>query len=101
MPVGAQPVAFFVANAVGAILYVLAASHGGWAIPEERAAGIYATTGEPFIWARNIFPIVAVFLVINITWTIMLARRKWKGGGFWLLAAVLWLGALAVDFAHH
>ncbi len=32
MSVGAQPIAFFVANVVGAGLYVFAASRGGWAI---------------------------------------------------------------------
>jgi hypothetical protein len=45
-----QSIALLGLNVVGAILYVVAASYGGWAIPQERAAGIYTTIGEPFIW---------------------------------------------------
>jgi hypothetical protein len=99
--VGTQPIAFLVANLVGAILYVFAASRGGWAIPAERAAGIYTTTGEPFVWFLNILPIVAIFIVLNLVWTIILVRRHWSGGRFWLLAAVAWIVAIVIDFGHH
>ena len=74
----------------------------GLAIPEARAAGIHTTTGEPFVWFLSILPIVATFLVINVGWgAVILARWQRKGGLFWLLAAVVWLGAIAIDFAHH
>ena len=102
MSFGAQSMALLTSNVIGAILYVFAASRGGWAIPEERAAGIYTTTGEPFVWFSSILPIVAIFLIINIAWgTLILVRRQWKGGQFWLLAAVVWLAAVVIDFAHH
>jgi hypothetical protein len=101
MSVGPQLIAFLVANVVGATLYVFAASRGSWAIPEERAAGINTTTGEPFVWVLSILPIVAMFLVINLAWTIILARRHWSGRRFLLLAAVVWLAAIVIDFAHH
>jgi hypothetical protein len=65
--VGTQPIALLGANVVGAILYVFAASRGGWAIPAERAAGIFSVTGEPFVWFTAIVPIVAIFFVINVT----------------------------------
>jgi hypothetical protein len=99
--VAAQPIAMFVANVVGAMLYVFAASRGGWAIPAERAAGIHTTTGEPLVWFLSILPIVLIFIVINVAWTIILGRRLWSGGRFWLMAAVVWLGAIVIDFAHH
>ena len=50
-----RAVLLLIANFFGAVLYVFAASRGGWAITAERAAGIYATTAEPMIWAFNIF----------------------------------------------
>lgn len=101
MSVGTQSIALFVANVIGAILYVFAASRGGWANPVERAEGIYTTTGEPLVWFINILPIVVIFFILNVAWTIILTRRQWRGGRFWLLAAVVWLAAIAIDFAHH
>jgi hypothetical protein len=96
----AQSTALLGLNVVGAILYVVAASRGGWAISQERAVRIHTTTGEPFIWFFSILPIVATFFVINVAWgAVILSRRR--GGLFWLLAAVVWLGAVVIDFAHH
>jgi hypothetical protein len=95
-PVVTQSRAFLLANVAGAILYVFAASRGGW-----RAEGIDSTTGEPFVWFGNILPIVAIFLVINVSWTVMLARRHWSGGRLGLMAAAVWLAAIVIDFAHH
>ena len=101
MSVESQQKSLVFANVVGAILYMLAASRGGWAIPAEREAGIHSVTGEPFIWFMSILPIVAVFFVINVVWVVILARRRWVGGRFWLLAAVIWTVAIVIDFAHH
>jgi uncharacterized membrane protein len=76
-------------------IYVFAASRGGWAIPQERTAGINTTTGEPFIWFSSIAPVVTVFIVINVAWMIILSRRRWSGGRYWLLAAGVWVAAIA------
>jgi hypothetical protein len=102
MSFNASSIALLLLNVVGSIFYVVAASRGGWAIPDERAAGIQTMTGEPFIWFLSILPIVTTFSVINVAWgAAILARRQYKGGPFWLLAAVVWLGAVVIDFAHH
>jgi hypothetical protein len=101
MSAGKRSKVLFVANVIGAALYVFAASRGGWAIPAERAAGIYSITGEPFVWFIAILPIVAVFSVVNVTWTVFLMRHSWKGVRVWILAGVVWLLAIAIDFAHH
>jgi len=86
-------------NVVGACVYVSRASFS-WAIPEER--GLVPITGEPFVWFAGIFPVDAVFFVLNSIWgTVILVRRHWLSGRFWLLAAVFWLIAISVDFAHH
>ena len=42
-------VVLLTANVVGAVIYVVAASHGGWVIPQERAAGVHSVTGEPIV----------------------------------------------------
>jgi hypothetical protein len=96
----AQSMALLGLNLVGATLYVFAASRGGWAISQERAAGIHTTTGEPFIWFLSILPIVASFVVINVAWGVVILSRR-RGSLFFLLAAVVWLGAVVIDFAHH
>jgi hypothetical protein len=94
-------IALTVLNAVGAILYVARASNA-WAIPQERAAGIYSVTGEPFVWFVEIAPIVGVFFVVNLAWgALILARRHWASGRLWLMAAMIWLVAVWIDFAHH
>jgi len=40
----------FAANIIGAMIYLRAVSPS-WAIPEERAHGVYSVTGELFVWA--------------------------------------------------
>jgi hypothetical protein len=88
-----------VANIVGAVLYLIASSYS-WALPQER--GVNGTTGEPFVWALGVLPIWAVFLVMNLIWGgIILARKQWRSGRFWLVTGGIWLLSVAVDFAHH
>jgi hypothetical protein len=99
--VSTQSMALLFANLIGAIGYVMAASRGGWAIPSERAAGIYVTTGEPFIWFLQIIPIAASFLVMNVVWVIVLAHRDWRGARYLLMGVLIWLVAITIDFAHH
>jgi hypothetical protein len=82
-------------------MYVIRASTG-WAIPQERAAGIYTLTGEPFVWAVAVLPIVVVFALLNLIWgAYICVNKRWRSGYFWLMAAAVWLIAVCIDFAHH
>lgn len=93
--------ALFILNLIGAIAYLRAASPS-WAIPEERAAGIYTVTGEPFVWFVAILPFVVGFGLLNVIWgTSLCFWRKWRSGYFWLATIMVWLIALAIDFTHH
>lgn len=88
-----------VINLAGALLYVWRSSFS-WAIPQEK--GLNSTTGEPFIWAIAILPVLAVALLINISWGVMILRqRQWSSGRLWLVVVAIWLIAIAIDFAHH
>jgi hypothetical protein len=98
----AESMMLFVVDVSGAIGYDIAASRGSWKIPQEVAAGINVTTGEPFIWAWSVFPIVAAFFSINVAWgACILSRRQSKAALYWLLAAFVWLAAVVIDFNHH
>ena len=93
--------AILIANVLGCAIYLLGAQHA-WAIPEEAANGIHATTGEPFVWAAFVLPVWIVFLVINLTWGVMiLAHRRWLQGRIWLMSGFIWIVAVIIDFAHH
>jgi hypothetical protein len=94
------PMALLLLNVIGAFAYLIRAS-SAWAIPQERAAGIHSITGEPFVWFLAVLPIVAFFFVLNVVWGAVIVRRQWQTVSFWLLTALIWLGALAIDFAHH
>jgi hypothetical protein len=84
---------------IGAFGYVARASLS-WTIPQEQ--GLDSATGEPFIWAMAVLPILAVFLLLNLTWgTLILGYRKWRSGRLWLLAVLIWPAAIAIDFVHH
>lgn len=90
-----------VANALGAVLYLLGARHA-WVIPEENANGIHAITGEPFVWGAFVLPVWSVFLVLNLAWgSMILARRRWLDGHMWLIAFLIWVIAVFIDFTHH
>ena len=91
----------FALNFFGAVLYLLGASHG-WVIPQERELGLHSVTGEPYIWAIYVFPIWALFLLLNLVWVaIVLKRQHWRSGLLWLMTIPIWLVAMAIDFAHH
>jgi hypothetical protein len=88
-------------NALGAVIYVVLASNS-WTIPQEHEHGLHVITGEPFIWALGVGPILFVFLLLNLAWGgFILVRRRWSGGCHWLLAALVWFIAITIDFAHH
>jgi hypothetical protein len=86
-------------NVIGAILYVWLASRG-WRIPEEK--GIIPITGEPYVWAIGVFPIWAIFLLLNVIWAVLIIKsRQWENGRLWLLNLPIWLIATVIDFVHH
>ncbi len=88
-----------VLNVLGAVLYLWRASLS-WVISQEK--GLNSTTGEPFIWAVAVLPIFVLFLLLNVSWGVfVLRRRQWSSGRLWLLAALVWLIAAGIDFAHH
>ncbi|MEO6802739.1 MAG: hypothetical protein ABI197_05780 [Granulicella sp.] len=88
-----------VLNAIGVIIYDLSAA-AGWRNPAEH--GMIPVTGEPFVWFLGIIGVVTVFFVLNLIWgTLILVHRQWRSMRIWLLAASMWLVAVAIDFAHH
>jgi hypothetical protein len=91
-------IAALVGNLVGIFFYLKNASLS-WAIPEE--AGLSpATTGVAMVWGLGALPILLVFLCFDgIWWWRVTSQRseKWPV----ILALMLWVGAVVVDFAHH
>jgi hypothetical protein len=105
MPVVQTPtkmnLAFFVANALGTIIYVMASSLG-WTIAQERELGLHSITGEPFIWVTAVFPIWALFFFVNLIWGVIIVRRRqWRAVRLMLAATGIWLVGVVVDFCHH
>jgi hypothetical protein len=99
VPSRSTGLALLLVNVIGAVVYVVAASNG-WRIPKEQ--GVVPITGEPFVWFISILPIVAIFSALNLAWgVVILSRRQWHGGSFWLMAALVWIAAVCIDFAHH
>jgi hypothetical protein len=91
----------FIANVIGALTYVRAVEPS-WVIPEERAAGIHTVTGEPIVWAGAILPFIIGFGLLDAFWGVcLLILKKRRSSYFWLAAAVIWIIAIVIDFAHH
>jgi hypothetical protein len=85
---------------IGAAVYVARASQS-WRIPQERGLHL-PLTGEPFIWALAIAPILAVFTLVNVSWGVrILIGRQWRSGRLWLLAVLIWMVVILIDFVHH
>src|SRR5215470_306798 len=86
--------AILLANVLGTALYLLGARHA-WVIPEEKANGIHATAGEPFVWASFVLPVWIVFLILNLAWgSMIVARRRWLEGRIWLIVFFIWVAAV-------
>jgi hypothetical protein len=91
--------AFMAANAVGIVLYLVRASLS-WRIPREH--GMVPITGEPFVWALAVVPVLGVFLLADIVWGVLLLRdRESKRRLWWLITTVVWLVAIGIDFSRH
>jgi TRAP-type C4-dicarboxylate transport system permease small subunit len=89
-----------IANVVGVVVFLWLGSWT-WMPAEERRLGIHSVTGEPLIWALSALPVLAVFIVLNLSWAaFILGRRQWKSGRPWFLAMMIWLVALAIDVVH-
>jgi hypothetical protein len=90
-------ITFLVANGIGIVLYLLLASRG-WRLPEQNEIPI---TGEPLVWSLAL-PVLGVFFLANIVWGVLIFRsRESKRWQRWLVTAVAWLLAIALDFSHH
>jgi hypothetical protein len=82
-------------NCVGIVAYLVLAARG-WRDP---AAAIPAA-GEPFAWAVCL-PVLFFFMVVDAAWAVLVARTRATS---WLplgIVLVLWICAVAFDFAHH
>jgi len=89
-----------VLNAVGAVGYLVLASNWWWAIPEEH--GEIPITGQPFVWAAATAEILLPFLVLDLAWAaFIIAKKHWQDGRLLLVAPLIWLAAIVIDFAHH
>ena len=96
-----RPLVLLAINLLGSIGYLIAVSPS-WAIPEERASGIYSVTGEPLVWVTSGWPILVLFFLVNLSWAVfILVRRRWQEARLWLIVPSIWLVALWIDFAHH
>jgi hypothetical protein len=86
-------------NLFGVLVYLKRASIS-WAVPQEQ--GLQVTTGEPFIWAAAILPIIAVFFLVNLIWGgfIVINRKRWRSR-LWFLVVIIWFVAITIDFMHH
>ena len=86
-------------NVAGIIVYLLGASEA-WLIPQEM--GLNSMTGEPLVWGLVVLPVYGLFLVVNLIWGgFILRKRQWRTGRLWLCVGLMWLVAIAIDFAHH
>ena len=96
-PVKQLDISFTVANGIGIVIFLLLASRA-WRLPGESDLPV---TGEPMVWSIAL-PVLGVFFLANIVWGTLILRSKefkrWRG---WLVTAVFWLFALAVDNFHH
>ena len=91
-------------NALGIILYLVAASFS-WRIPEEDRAGLSpATAGSALVWASSALPLLIVAVIANTIWITALvktgnANRNMKR--MFVLVALAWTIAIIIDFWHH
>lgn len=94
-------VGLVIANVLGCTAFLYLASRYTWAIPEERAAGVYAVSGEPFIWAGIVVPIWGTFALINLIWVLTIVKKRWLPAILWWAVVGMWIVAAVIDNLHH
>jgi hypothetical protein len=93
-------VILLVANLLGSFVYLWLGSWT-WTPANERGLGL-DSAGDFMIWGLSALPVLIVFFVLDFGWAVViLIRRQWKSGLSWLLVAIMWFIALAIDRAHH
>lgn len=87
-----------IANAVGVICFIYLSSKL-WSPSGEN--GLLGGPGDPLIWTLTVFPVILIFLIVNLVWLVraLLHVRKdgVRGLFVWALVLVVWLAAFGYD----
>jgi hypothetical protein len=92
------------ANAIGLIAYLHLASKT-WIEPELRGVP-HAIAGTTFVWVLSAFPVLFVFLLVDIAWLCVTISRGFRSRDWWpttvvMGTAAIWTAAVLLDFSNH